>query len=110
MIRIIRVSGGEAVPQLCCDVCLGPVNTVDLAMAIWFEDLDRKGQSTALYVVHKGLCDEKLQLQNGSNGGWHELRHGFELMMGRLKLRYHEDGKSFRPVVFEGLESIPESH
>ena len=53
-----------------------------MAMAIWFENIDDSGQSTSLYVIHKGDCDKRLTAEKGGDidGGWHELRYSLDLV------------------------------
>lgn len=87
MIRAILKSG-DCRPQLCCDVCLLPIEVIGLGMCVWFQNLDREGQSTAMYIAHKGSCDERIQGQYGRiDGGWHELNYAFSLFMETCQLR-----------------------
>ncbi len=81
MIRIVRKKG-IAVPELCCDVCLGPVPVLDLAMLVWFGELESEGEATNLFLVHKGFCDRMLRDgQEADSGRFHELERGLELLL-----------------------------
>ncbi len=85
MIRIVRKKG-IAVPELCCDVCLGPVAVLDLAMLVWFGELEDEGEATNLFLVHKGFCDRMLRdghsvSIDGDYGRFHELERGLELLL-----------------------------
>lgn len=59
-----------------------PITDIEMAMAIWFEAIDRAGQSTNLFIVHKGECDKRLTASKGGDidGGWHELEYSLELI------------------------------
>ncbi len=81
MIRIVQ-KNGFAVPELCCDVCLAPVAVLDLAMLVWFGELESEGEATNLFLVHKGFCDQMLrQGMEGDTGRFHELERGLELLL-----------------------------
>lgn len=88
MIRVKRANG-LAVPELCCDVCLLPIEVISLGMAIWFEAIDHEEDTTNLYIVHKGACDKCLvaDKQGDAYGGWHELDYSFALFMETARLK-----------------------
>lgn len=81
MIRITQDPQTQrAIPEICCDVCFGPIHELSTANAVWFNPDLNPGQSDKLWIVHTGKCDNAMQKVHGSKGTFHNLPRLIQLL------------------------------